>query len=218
MGRKPKPLSPRAYATRLDRAGYTPQPGRTLYSERTWYERVMDLRHAVGLTVGEFSDLTGFERKSFSPTALKTPVMATMRVILKLEAVFIEELVRYLDKPHNLLNAREAWFFVRRQPYGGYKRHARIPRKLQRTATVVFEGRTFKDIAQMADVQAIRRIKSTQRGQDIIEHRRWPDDGSRGKSGASGYGRVIEAASRGIFMPLAEIACELAGDHESPAG
>lgn len=200
MKRIPR-TSPKHYTTT-----YWPVPERTLETKRTWRERILDLRHATGLMAGELYALTRIdnirhiERRS---RLTYRPTVQTILAIRKMEAVFKEELVVYLHKPHGLLRYRE-YRHYRLLPFGGYCANLPGHGLLESRATVTFQGRAFRDIAEMDDVEAIRALKNV-----VTTYPIEPGTLNVGFAPARcarGYNRVIEAASRGHFMPVTEIA------------
>lgn len=196
---------------------YRPAANRTLSTKRTWKERVLDLRHAVGLTVGELSELSGIQtdviRNIEKHRGKPRPTVPTILAIRKVEAIFKEELIKYLHKPHGQLIQRE-WRYRRMDRYGGYKTKTTRGRLAARVL-VTFQGRTLADIAQMEDVEAIRALKVVKTYPTATC--RFTSDTcftwDRPERGA--YGRIIEAASRGHFMPIAEIASVVKGHQDA---
>jgi hypothetical protein len=131
-----------------------------------------------------------------------------------MEAIFKEELIRYLDKPHRLLHWRE---MKRRKLdlYGGYKEgRCHTESFMANRRTVSFGDRSFEDIAQMADVEAIRQLKSVKDPGKPA----WLESVEFQHAGRDVYGRILSAASRGHLMSLAEIARVAGHDQEISIG
>lgn len=190
---------------------YNPPLGRTLESKRSWRERVLDIRHAACITRYEFIALCGANPK---PAEIQTrsvyrPNVPMILAIRRMEAIFREELIRYLMKPHGWLRYREHRL-RRLDTYGGYRTRLSTPGYLDAFAIVSFQGRSFEDIGAMVDLDAIRALKVVKLGNALTEMRH--DFWERLVPERDSYTRILEAASRGHFMPVAEIARVVAGD------
>lgn len=196
-------------------ADYDPEPCRTLATARDWRTRVLDLRYSVPLTQQDLARLSGIPAASIVAVELNRepyhPFLSFILRIRKLEEVFHEELVQYLFKPHNRMAYRIGHGRIL-DVYGGYKKHG----VSSGYRPVSFTGHTFEDIAQMEDVAAIRALKVIKPHPFDIHRHTGPQVRPVPEPGA--YYRVLESASRGHFIPVAEIARIVAGDQDQKPG